>query len=154
MKNRLYSTILISFPVTWIVEFVNEYIYSDWEFAKSICMMVIIDTLMSIVKHIIHKDASSESFWKGFSKKIFIYIMLMLAANVMCSYTVSGQKIGTTDWIGTYLCVAMMVREVISIIENSNAIVPWLPKNVLKRLRDFNDNGEYIKTKDNGNTEN
>ena len=143
--DRLSCTVLVSVPLTGIVEFIDKYIYSDWEFAKSICIMVVIDTTLSIVKHIIHKDASSDSFFRGFSKKIFIYLMMMLTANVMCSYTVQGEKIGTTEWIGTYLCVAMMVREVISIIENSNAIVPWLPKSILKRLRDFNEDGEYIK---------
>lgn len=146
--GKTLLTILLSVPLTWAIEFADKYVYSDWEFAKSICIMVVIDTLLSIAKHIIHKDASSEGFWKGFSKKIFIYIMLLAASDAMYGYRVHGEKIGTTEWLGTYLCVAMMVREFISIIENSNAICPWLPKKVLKRLRDFNENGEYIKTND------
>lgn len=140
-------TLIVSLPLTGVVEFVNTYIYSDWEYAKSICVMVVIDTIMSIAKHIMRKDASSEAFWKGFSKKIFIYIKLMTTADRLLNYTVHNEQIGTTDWIGTYLCVAMMVREVFSIVENSNAIMPWLPKQLLKRLRDFNDNGEYINKK-------
>ena len=145
--SKFMMTLIVSLPLTGVVEFVNTYIYSDWEYAKSICVMVVIDTIMSIAKHIMRKDASSEGFWKGFSKKIFIYIMLMATADRLLNYTVHDEKIGTTDWIGTYLCVAMMVREVFSIVENSNAIMPWLPKQLLKRLRDFNDNGEYINKK-------
>lgn len=145
--SKFMITLIVSLPLTGVVEFVNTYIYSDWEYAKSICVMVVIDTIMSIAKHLMRKDASSEAFWKGFSKKIFIYIMLMTTADRLLNYTVHDEKIGTTDWIGTYLCVAMMVREVFSIVENSNAIMPWLPKQLLKRLRDFNDNGEYINKK-------
>ena len=42
--DRLSCTVLVSIPLTGIVEFIDKYIYSDWEFAKSICIMVVIDT--------------------------------------------------------------------------------------------------------------
>ena len=66
-------TLIVSLPLTGVVEFVNAYIYSDWEYAKSICVMVVIDTIMSIAKHIMRKDASSEAFWKGFSNPTFTF---------------------------------------------------------------------------------
>ena len=52
---------------------------------------------------------------------------------------------GATDWMGTYLCVYMLVREAISVMENANAVIPIFPKSFIKRFKDFNENGEYIK---------
>ena len=135
--------IISAAPATIVIQ-VLRYFYQDWEFAKWIAIAVLIDTLVSMVKHWILHDFNSEDFWKGFAKKIFIYIMLLIASNVLINFTVNNHTVGTTAWLGEYLCVAMLIREVISIIENANAIIPWCPKWLLKRLKDYNENGEYI----------
>lgn len=143
--TKLSFVLLVSLPITGIIEFIDAYIYSDWEFARFLVTLIIVDTVLSVIKHLLHKDASSEDFWKGTSKKVFVYMLLLIVANVMSNFAVNGHHINATSWIGDYLCVAMLVREAISIIENSNAIYPWLPVKVLKRLKDFGENGEYIK---------
>ena len=101
-----------------------QYVYRDWEFAKWIFIAVVVDTVVSLVKHWIIKDLSSEEFWSKFSKKIKL-----------------------DKWIGEYMCTAMLLREVFSIVENGCAIMPVLPKSFLKRLKDFNEKGEYINKK-------
>lgn len=130
-------------PMTIMVN-VLKYVYQDWEFAKWIAMAVIIDTLLGIAKHWIHQDISSEAFWAKFAKKIFVYMMLLITSNVLSNYTVNGHVVGATQWIGEYLCVVMLIREAISIFENVNAIMPMVPAWLLKRLKDFNEKGEYI----------
>lgn len=135
---------VVSIPLTFMVD-VMKYIFQDWEFAKWICIAIIIDTVASIVKHWIHKDLNSEEFWGKFAKKIFVYILLMITSNILTNYTVNGHLIGATLWIGEYLCVMMLIREVFSIFENVNGIMPVVSKSILKRLKDFNENGEYIK---------
>ena len=121
-----------------------QYVYRDWEFAKWIFIAVVVDTVVSLVKHWIIKDLSSEEFWSKFSKKIFVYICLLITSNLLNNYTVNGQS---TQWIGEYMCTAMLLREVFSIVENGCAIMPVLPKSFLKRLKDFNEKGEYINKK-------
>ncbi len=133
-------------PATFAVEMLS-YLYQDWEFAKWIAIAIVIDTVASIMKHFIYKDISSEEFWKKFSKKIFVYIILLILSNVLSNYTVQGHRVGATDWISEYLCVYMMIREAISILENLNAIIPIVPAWLLKRLKDFNEKGEYINHK-------
>lgn len=125
-----------------------KYIYQDWEFFKWIVVAISIDTLVSLVKHWMHKDISSEEFWHKFAKKIFVYIMLLILSNLVNNYTVNGHLIGSTQWIGEYLCVFMLLREGISIMENVNAIMPVVPAWLLRRLKDFNDKGEYVDVKD------
>lgn len=144
LKKLPAMSLIIAFPLSIFAE-IGQYFYQDWEFAKWIAVAVTIDTLLGIVKHLIHKDASSEDFWKKFSKKIFVYILLLILANVLTNYTVGGNVVGTTQWIGTYLCSYMIVREGISVMENANAIYPVIPKSIIKRFKDFNDKGEYIK---------
>ena len=135
---------IVSLPLS-IVADISRYFYQDWEFAKSIAIAVTIDTILGVWKHLLHKDASSASFFSKFGTKIGIYICLLILSNVLANTTVQGSVVGATQWIGTYLCVSMIVREVFSCIENIQAIYPMLPASFIKRLKDFNDNGEYIK---------
>lgn len=144
MHFKTIIALIGAMPLTIGVE-VLQYIYQDWEFAKWIAVAVIVDTLLGIAKHLVHKDASSEDFWSKFCKKIFVYMLLLITANILTNYTVGGNVVGTTQWMGTYLCTYMIIREAISVMENANAIIPIFPKSIIKRFRDFNEKGEYIK---------
>lgn len=134
---------ITSLPLTVVMEG-TQYLFQDWEFAKWIAVAIAIDTILGVWKHFIHKDASSESFFSRFTKKIVIYVFLMILSNFASHATVNGNVVGPMQWLGDYMCVFMMVREAFSIIENIQAIYPILPKNFVKRLKDFNDSGEYI----------
>lgn len=144
LKRLPVMSLIIALPLS-IVADILKYVYQDWEFAKWIGMAVIIDTVLGFIKHLVHKDASSEEFFVKFSKKIVVYILLLILANILTNFTVGGDVVGATQWMGTYLCVFMMVREAISIMENANAITPVFPKSFIKRFKDFNEKGEYIK---------
>lgn len=143
MKN-LPMISIVSLPLSVVVN-VSQFLYQDWEFAVWISVAVIIDTILSVWKHLLHKDASSEAFWSKFSKKIIIYILLLILSNILANFKVNGSVVGTTHWIGTYICVFMMVRECFSCVENIQAIYPIFPTSFVRRLKGFNDKGEYIK---------
>lgn len=143
MKN-LPMISIVSLPLSVVVN-VSQFLYQDWEFAVWISVAVIIDTILSVWKHLLHKDASSEAFWSKFSKKIIIYILLLILSNILANFKVNGSVVGATRWIGTYICVFMMVRECFSCVENIQAIYPIFPTSFVRRLKDFNDKGEYIK---------
>jgi toxin secretion/phage lysis holin subfamily len=143
MKN-LPMISIVSLPLSVVVN-VSQFLYQDWEFAVWISVAVIIDTILSVWKHLLHKDASSEAFWSKFSKKIIIYILLLILSNILANFKVNGSVVGATHWISTYICVFMMVRECFSCVENIQAIYPIFPTSFVRRLKDFNDKGEYIK---------
>lgn len=144
MKFITIFSLMLALPLSIGAEFM-KYVYQDWEFAKWIGVAVAIDTLIGLLKHLVHKDASSENFFAKFSKKIAVYILLLILSNILTNFTVNGSNVGTTDWMGTYLCTYMLVREAISIMENANAIIPIFPRWFIKRFKDFNEKGEYIK---------
>ena len=135
---------IASLPLT-IVADIFSYVYQDWEFTKWIAIAIIVDTILGLWKHFLYKDASSREFFSKFGKKIGIYICLLILSNVLANTTVQGSVVGATQWISIYLCVFMLVRECFSCIENMQAIYPILPTSFIKRLKDFNDNGEYVK---------
>ena len=141
--KKLPMISIVSLPLSIVADF-SQYLYQDWEFAKWIAVAIVVDTVLSVWKHLVHKDASSELFFSKFCKKIVIYILLLILSNVLSNFTVHGSVVGATQWIGTYLCVFMMVREVFSCVENIQAIYPILPTSFVRRLKDFNDKGEYI----------
>ncbi len=135
---------VVSLPLSIVVDF-SRFLFQDWEFAKWIAGTVILDTVLGLVKHLMLKDASSGSLFGKFGKKIGIYIVLLILSNILTNYTVQGNIVGATQWIGSYLCVFMMVREGFSCVENIQAIYPIFPTSFVRRLKDFNDSGEYIK---------
>ena len=137
---------ITSLPLTAVSEGF-QYVYQDWEFAKWIAILIGIDTILGVWKHLVHKDASSESFFSRFTKKIVIYVLLLMLSNIASNATIGGTVIGPMQWIGTYICVFMMVREIFSCVENIQAIYPIFPTSFVKRLKDFNDRGEYISGK-------
>lgn len=141
--KKLPMISIVSLPLSIVADF-SQYLYQDWEFAKWIAVAIVVDTVLSVWKHLIHKDASSELFFSKFCKKIVVYILLLILSNVLSNFTVHGSVVGATQWIGTYLCVFMMVREVFSCVENIQSIYPILPASFVRRLKDFNDKGEYI----------
>lgn len=144
--KKLPMISLISLPLS-ILANCSRYLYQDWEFARWIAVAVALDTVLGVIKHLLHKDASSESFFSKFGKKIAVYIVLLILSNVLINYTVQGSIIGPTQWIGSYLCVFMMAREGFSCVENIQAIYPIFPTSFVRRLKDFNDRGEYINKK-------
>lgn len=135
---------VVSLPLSIVVDF-SRFLFQDWEFAKWIAGAVILDTVLGLVKHLMLKDASSGSLFGKFGKKIGVYIVLLILSNILTNYTVQGNIVGATQWIGSYLCVFMMVREGFSCVENIQAIYPIFPTSFVRRLKDFNDSGEYIK---------
>lgn len=144
--HRLKSIPMIavtSVPVTIVTQGL-QYVFQDWEFAKWIAVLVGIDTILGVWKHLVHKDASSESFFSRFSRKIVIYVLLLMLSNAASNATIGGSTVGPMQWIGTYICVFMMVREIFSCVENIQAIYPIFPTSFVKRLKDFNDRGEYV----------
>ncbi len=144
MQMKTIIALIGAFPLTIGVS-VLKYVYQDWEFAKWIAMAVLIDTAVSMVKHWILQDLSSEDFWHKFAKKVFAYICLLILSNLLANAAVNGHTIGSMEHISEYICWAMLLRESFSIVENSNAIIPWCPKWLLRRLKDYNENGEYVK---------
>ena len=144
MKNLKFIS-LVSIPLAPILEMFEKYIFGDWEFVKYLIVLVVIDTLLGFSKHYIRHDISSKAYGM-IAKKLIVYSVVMIVAHVIASFTVAGEAIDSLVWFRYFCCSALMVREGISILENTNSIYPGLiPKSIVRRLSEFDsDTGEPI----------
>ena len=129
---------LLTVPVTPILGAIDKYIFGDWEFVKFLVVVMVLDTVLGLVKHIIRKDVSSKA-WGMISRKVIIYAAVLVLAHVMCNFKIDGEVVESFIWFRNFACSALMVREAISIIENVEEICPgFFPAWVIKKLNGFN----------------
>ena len=139
--------LLVAIPLSPIVDWIEKYIFRDWEFLKFLVVLIVIDTLVSWVFHLTKKDFSSKGFAMIITK-LFVYSCLLIVAHVLGGYTIDGQITTTFTWFRSLMSTALIVRESVSIVENAGKISPNLvPSWVRKYLRDFDENG-FLKMKD------
>ena len=139
--------LLVAIPLSPIVDWIEKYIFRDWEFLKFLVVLIVIDTLVSWVFHLRKKDFSSKGF-AMIMTKLFVYSCLLIVAHVLGRYTIDGQVTTTFTWFRSLMSTALIVRESVSIVENAGKISPNLvPSWIRKYLRDFDENG-FLKMKD------
>ena len=98
MHIKTLIALISAIPCT-IATQIMKYVYQDWEYAKWIGIAILVDTLVSLIKHWIMKDVSSEEFWNKFSKKIFVYIILLILSNLLANYTVNGHIVNIPSYL-------------------------------------------------------
>ena len=145
-----YLPILLSVPLSWVsaISFVEKYIYSDWEFLKYLMILIILDTIISWVYHLMIKDFSSKGFGM-IAIKLLIYSALLIVSHVIGNFTVEGGNVEVYAWFRAVVCNALIIRESISIIENAAKVNPSLvPQRVRKYLADFDEKGSPKKNEE------
>jgi phage-related holin len=136
-----FYPLLMAIPLSPIVDWIEKYMFKDWEFVKYLIVLITIDTIVSWTYHLIHKDFSSKGFAMIFMK-LLVYTSLLIVAHVLGSFTIDGQPNNTFTWFRSLMCTALLVREAISIVENVGKINPELvPVWIRKYLKDFDENG-------------
>lgn len=110
-------------------------------------ILIVIDTLVSWVYHIKNRDFSSKGFAMIITKLI-IYSALLIVSHVLGNFTIEGGSIESYAWFKSIICNALIIRESISIVENSSKLCPNLvPSRIKKYLADFDENGFFKKEK-------
>lgn len=133
--------LIVAIPISPIVDLTEKYLFKDWEFLKFLVVLIIIDTIISWIYHILHKDFSSKGIGMIFIKLI-VYAALLIVGHVLGNYTIDGHASETFTWFRSLMCTALLVRESISIIENVGKLNPNLvPLQIRKILKDFDENG-------------
>jgi hypothetical protein len=145
---KYQAAFIIAYTWATFASFFQTYIFNDWSFLIYLAIVVLIDTILGIWRAYKHNQISSAKFG-GFIIKVVLYGLFLVMIHSLSSFS-------NSDWakyIFTYLkelCfAALLVREGISIIENIGAIKKDLiPVWILKRLKAFDETGEYKIDKD------
>lgn len=145
-KNYIYSfyfPVLLSIPISFsnTASFIEQYMFRDWEFLKYLMILVVVDTLVSWVFHLKNKDFSSKGFGM-IAMKLIIYGALLIVSHVLGNFTIEGGSVESYTWFKSVVCNALIIRESISIVENTSKLCPNLvPSQIKKYLADFDENG-------------
>lgn len=150
-----YPKLTICASAAWatVAQLFNQYVFNDWEFLPFVIVLVILDTLTGVWKSLKHGSFSSYSFG-GFMTKVILYAVYLFVLHGLTSFSSKDSVMSLFSWVEQLGYAAIVVREAVSIIENIGAIAPnLLPKWILKRLRQFDENGEFRPDQQNPNNE-
>lgn len=128
---------ILGWTLSPITNFINKYIFSDWEFLKFLFVICSVDTMLGFFKAMKHKEVSSKGFGMIF-KKIIVYSSALIVTHVLMNFTINNKGQILFGWIDSMIFSAIVVREAISIFENIAAIDDSLiPNSILKYLKQF-----------------
>lgn len=142
MNTKLF---ILAFGFAPLFNFIEKYIWDDWTFLIFMVFLVGVDTATGMLYAWKQHEISSKKM-KGLLTKVFAYGATLITVHIMSSFTVKNQPNTMIADILPYLDSLMysflVFREVLSINENLGKLgYPMLPKFILKRLADFDENG-------------
>jgi phage-related holin len=141
--GRERITVFLAGCLSIISEFVNEYMFCDWQFFTYLTILMFLDLILGVWKHIILETISSAGWGKAI-KKFVIYGIVLILAHVMENYSINGTKNILFAWMPIMMYSILMVKESISILENIGVIYPnFIPKWLLSKLKEYDKNGKF-----------
>ena len=143
-KKITAFSLLLTASLSPAVQFVEQYLFSDWEFLKFLLILVGIDTVLGVYLGWKNFRLSSSTFSKLFMKMI-VYLLFLVLTHILAHFTVNGEKNTLFDWFSSIAYAGIMVREGLSILENLTGINPnLLPSWVIDRLKNIDKTGPSV----------
>lgn len=134
-------TAILAFSGVTLLNFVERYIFSDWQFLIFLLVLIGMDTTLGVYRSWQKKSLSSQDFSRLFAKLV-LYLLLLVLTHVLVSFTISGAQNVLFGWFSSVAYAGIMIRESLSIMENITAINPnILPGWVMDRLKGFDKTG-------------
>jgi MFS superfamily sulfate permease-like transporter len=138
-----------------LVRFFERYIFSEWDFLGFLGVLIIVDTLTGMLKGLKYNTFSSDTFGSLF-QKLFIYALCLVTIHAITTYVnQTAEKVhfeilkSIALNFDHMLYFSILFRELWSINENINALgYVFLPKFVLKHMKNFDENGHYTPPKE------
>ncbi len=142
--SKIIAFLTITLFLTPINGVIEKYFFNDWEFLIFLFIMIGLDTVLGFLKHYKRGTVSSKA-WGKIISKIISYGGLLIVGHILAVFTVQGDNITSFNWIRTFVYTSLMVKEGISIIENIGAInQSFIPKWLLKKLKEFDEQGKFL----------
>lgn len=144
-SNKILTIFLASSTLTMVKELIEKYIYSDWEFAIFLTILIALDTITGIMRAWKQHNFTSRKLGEDLAVKITLYCVTLITVHVLSYFTVDGKHPIFIVYVDTLALSGFMIREAISVLENISVISPSMfPTYLLKRLKMFDENGKPI----------
>lgn len=140
--NQLLFDVGLGAIVAVITKFISVYLFADFEFARWLAVLIVIDTALGVVEALRKGNISSKGFGM-LIRKVMVYGIVLCVIHILTHFKVEGDKNSLFNWFTQIGYSALVVRESISILENAGRIAPnLLPPWILKRLKGFDKTGK------------
>ncbi len=140
-KPTLIFAMALTGLLKTVLDIVNVYLFSDWEFMISLLIITHIDTVLGVWLAVRNQQVSSRGF-AGYFEKHIIYALFLIMCHVLTHLKIDGREVAFFQWVNNMFYVAILVREAISILEKVGAIKPNLiPNWILAYLKRFDASG-------------
>lgn len=142
--GKLLVVMSISISIPAITRFINQYIYSDWDFLIWLGVLISIDTCVGVANALC-KHKFNPTLLTKVILKIALYSIALIVVHVLMNFRVNGSHPSAVNFIDDSILTAMMAREAVSIFVKITIIKPdFFPKWYLKRLEFFDENGKLL----------
>ena len=149
------NVFILSFSLAGCLKFVEKYIYSDWQFAFSIIILIVVDTVLAMYAAYKNKQPITSRKFSAVFEKIIVYFSMLVMTKVLMSFLINGSSLNIFSWVDEVVCSFVVVRESISILEKATDINETLvPKWLLSKLKGFAVDGKFDNLKDPNNESN
>lgn len=128
-----------------VFRFVEKYIWDDWSFLMFMTLLIMIDTATGMLYAWKEHNFSSKRM-QSLIIKVFVYGATLVTIHIITAFTVKKQPntmmADFLPYMDSLMYSFLVFREVLSINENMGKLgYPMLPKFIMKRFADFDENG-------------
>lgn len=128
---------LVGSALAPLLELLNRYVFSDWEFFISLCVVMGVDTVLGTWRALRERRLDSRGF-SHVIKKVGFYFLFLAATQAVAEHKVQGAQNDLLQWVDGVCYSVILVREFLSILEHSAAIgIFHAPDWLLNRLRNL-----------------
>jgi phage-related holin len=103
---------------TTVVQFIEKYIYNDWEFLKFLMVLVSLDLVTGIIKAMTEGTLVTSTGVKRTVLKGVQYGAFLIVMHVLGSFTIKGEPQSAYHYVTTGAYILLMGIEGKSILEN------------------------------------
>lgn len=149
--NSVIIRVFIAFSCATVLmplwDFINEYVYNDWRFAKFFLVILTVDTFFGIWKHWKYKTICFGSGLKKISEKLAVAGGTLIMFHVFQHF---GAEPGDQGWIDIYVLylkgsliftyIGFGTAENIYEITGGKFPPPW----IMTRFKNYDDKGKRI----------
>ncbi len=120
-----------------LVQFVRQYVFDDFAFLLTLALVIGVDTVLGVWRALVQRRLSSAAFGRLFQKVAF-YALFLIAVHAIARHTVNGQPNALLAWLDSVAYSLILVRELLSLLENSAALGLFAPPAwLVSRLEQF-----------------
>jgi len=143
VHSAIYFGPLLTYIQIKPVEFFEERVFNDWDFAAGLMLLVLLDTVAGGIAHIAHSTFSGRDLYRKLATKLFGICAAVICIGLLKNTLINGEENLIAFIVDSGFYSVMLAFEGASVMKNLYKIYPWEPiKFALSKLEVFYDKKE------------